>query len=66
MVAFFILNFDLFIEIFNKQTNCILMITSKNGCYRQTRQQLLTDIHNSTDTVTSGAFACSVLARGVN
>ena len=40
--------------------------TWQNGWYRQTRQRSLTDIHNSTNSVTSGAFACSVLVGRVN
>ncbi len=36
---FFYLNFDLFIEVFNKQTNCILMITSNSALCGSGRQE---------------------------
>ncbi len=36
---FFYLNFDLFIEVFNKQTNCILMITSNSALCCSGRQE---------------------------
>ena len=38
-VFIFYLNFDLFIEVFNKQTNCILMITSNSALCGSGRQE---------------------------